>query len=309
MSAGEEFLPAWINAFALLIAEFTTPIGLCDFSKLTSLRMILLMILAYKCIVNSFTPCVARIRICCIIGNMIEATAGSYHPLTILSEEATTTFREMGFEPIVGPELETEWYNFDALNVPKDHPARDMQDTFFIKDMPEHVLRTHSTSATARALEQLAKDCSKDGDKKISGAFISIGKVFRNEATDATHEMQFYQIDGTMVGENINISNLKAILTYFYKKILGNDVEMEFRPSYFPFVEPGLEVWLKFKNEWLEVMGAGMLHPNVIKNLCMDPEKVQGFAFGGGLDRIAMVKWNIPDVRYFYQGDLRVNQF
>jgi phenylalanyl-tRNA synthetase alpha chain len=133
--------------------------------------------------------------------------------------------------------------------------------------------------------------------------------------------MQFFQIDGTMVGEDISIADLKGVLTHFYKQMLGDDVEMEFRPSFFPFVEPGLEVWVKFsakggsasggKNEprWLEVMGAGMLHPNVLRNLGLDPEKVQGFAFGGGLDRIAMVKWGIPDVRLFYQGDLRLNQF
>ncbi|HWA31963.1 MAG TPA: phenylalanine--tRNA ligase subunit alpha [Candidatus Paceibacterota bacterium] len=254
---------------------------------------------------------------------------GTRHPLSLLAEEAYRLFAELGFEVALGPELESEWYNFDALNVAKDHPARDMQDTFFIKDAsagafpevlgfprhtpgPDHpekhaasafVLRTHTTNVTARAIEK----ANKEG--RIPCAFISIGKVFRNEATDATHEMQFFQIDGTMVGENISIADLKGVLTNFYKKMLGDDVEMEFRPSFFPFVEPGLEVWLKWKNRWLEVMGSGMLHPNVLKNLGLDPEKVQGFAFGGGLDRIAMVKWGIPDVRLFYQGDLRLNQF
>ena len=250
---------------------------------------------------------------------------GKEHPLNILANEAYGVFSELGFEIATGPELESEWYNFDALNVSKDHPARDMQDTFFIKNPSslgayfqdflqsnvshenKHtsslVLRTHTTNVTARAIEQ----ANKEG--RIHFACISIGKVFRNEATDATHEMQFFQIDGAMVGEDISIADLKGILTHFYKKMLGDDVEMEFRPSFFPFVEPGLEVWLKFKNRWLEVMGAGMLHPNVLKNLGLDPNKVQGFAFGGGLDRIAMVKWNIPDVRLFYQGDLRLNQF
>ncbi len=234
---------------------------------------------------------------------MENINEGRAHPLSILAEEAYQVFKELGFEVALGPELESEWYNFDALNVPKDHPARDMQDTFFIKDRPGYVLRTHTTNVTARAVEEAGKA------GRLPAAFISVGKVFRNEATDATHEMQFFQIDGTMVGENISIAHLKGVLTHFYKKMLGDEIEMEFRPSFFPFVEPGLEVWLTFKGRPLEVMGAGMLHPNVIKNMGLDPEKVQGFAFGGGLDRIAMVKWNISDVRFFYQGDLRLNQF
>lgn len=228
---------------------------------------------------------------------------GTEHPLEILLSEAVSIFSDMGFSFVTGPELETEWYNFDALNVPKDHPARDMQDTFYIKGQVGKVLRTHATNATSRALERLAKD------DKSEGAYLSIGKVFRNEATDATHEMQFYQIDGMMIGENVTVANLKAVLLKFYKGVLGEDVDIQFRPSFFPFVEPGLEVWVKFRERWLEVMGAGMIHSNVLKNAGLDPEKVQGFAFGGGLDRIAMVKWNIGDVRFIYQGDLRINQF
>lgn len=232
-----------------------------------------------------------------------EYKKGAEHPLSILANEAYEAFSEMGFEIAIGPELESEWYNFDVLNIPRDHPARDMQDTFWIKDNPDHVLRTHTTSVTARAIEQAGKD------GRLPSAFISIGKVFRNEATDMTHEMQFYQIDGIMVGENITLSNLKGVLTHFYKKMLGEDVEVEFRPSFFPFTEPSLEVFAKFKGKWLEMMGSGVLHPNVLRNCGLDPVKVQGFAFGGGLDRIAMIKWGIPDVRLFYQGDLRLNQF
>lgn len=227
---------------------------------------------------------------------------GTIHPLTLLAQEAYQAFSEMGFEIATGPELESEWYNFSVLNVPKDHPARDMQDTFWIKDRPEYVLRTHTTSVTARAIEQAGKD------GRMPCAFISIGKVFRNEATDATHEMQFYQIDGIMIGEGISIANLKGALTYFYKKMLGENTDIEFRPSFFPFTEPSLEVHAKFNGRWLEMMGAGMLHPNVLRNVGLDPTKVQGFAFGGGLDRIAMIKWGIPDIRLFYQGDLRLNQ-
>lgn len=225
------------------------------------------------------------------------------HPLMTLRNDAAQVFADLGFEMAVGPELETEWYNFDVLNVSKDHPARDMQDTFWIKNQPEKVLRTHTTSATVRALEQAGKD------SRMPCAFISIGKVFRNESTDATHEMQFFQIDGAMVGENITLAHLKGVLTHFYKKVLGEDTDIEFRPSFFPFTEPSIEVHAKFKGKWLEMMGGGMLHPNVLRNVGLDPEKVRGFAFGGGLDRIAMIKWNVPDVRLFYQGDLRLNQF
>ena len=164
----------------------------------------------------------------------------------------------MNFEIATGPELESEWYHFDVLNVPKDHPERDMQDTFIIKDEKEKVLSTHTTSVTARAIEQAGKEV------RIPCAFISIGKVFRNEATDITHEMQFFQIDGIMVGENISLAHLTGVLTNFYKKMLGEEVEIEFRPSFFPFTEPSLEVFAKFKGKWLEMMGAGMLHPNVL---------------------------------------------
>lgn len=229
---------------------------------------------------------------------------GTEHPLSQLAREAYGVFTDLGFEIAMGPELESEWYNFDVLNVPKDHPARDMQDTFWVKKDPnDSVLRTHTTSVTARAIEQAGKE------GRLPAAFISIGKVFRNEATDITHEMQFYQIDGVMVGEDISLAHLKGVLTHFYKKMLGDDVEVEFRPSFFPFTEPSLEVFAKFKGKWLEMMGAGMLHPNVLRNVGLDPAKIQGFAFGGGLERIGMIKWQVPDVRLFYQGDLRLNQF
>jgi len=228
---------------------------------------------------------------------------GTVHPLSFLAQESYKIFSEIGFEIVTGPEIESDWYNFYVLNFPKDHPALDMQDTFWIKGDKEKVLRTHTTTVTARAMEQAGKE------DRLPAAFISVGKVFRNEATDITHEMQFFQIDGSMVGKDISIADLKGVLTHFYKKMLGSDVEIEFRPSFFPFTEPSLEVFAKFQGKWLEMMGAGMLHPNVLRNLGLDPTKVQGFAFGGGLDRIAMIKWGISDVRFFYQGDLRLNQF
>ncbi len=244
---------------------------------------------------------------------------GTEHPLSLLAKEAYQAFAELGFEIALGPEIETEWYNFDILNVSKDHPARDMQDTFWIKTSPqpspgqgegaeksEKVLRTHTTGVTAFATEKAAKE------GRIPNAFISVGKVFRNEATDNTHEMQFFQIDGSMLGtieDGFSLANMKGVLTEFYKKMLGSDIEIEFRPSFFPFTEPSIEVFAKFKGRWLEMMGGGMTNPAVIRNMGLDPKKVQGFCFGGGLDRIAMIKWGIPDVRFFYQGDLRLNQF
>ena len=258
-----------------------------------------------------------------------ETKKATEHPLSILANQAYEAFAEMGFEIGTGPELESDWYNFYVLNFPKDHPALDMQDTFWIKDPKKLVenssaflqpsvgtfrgensqqasslvLRTHTTTVTARELEKAGKE------GRLPAAFISVGKVFRNEATDITHEMQFFQIDGAMVGENISLADLKGVLTNFYKKMLGENTEIEFRPSFFPFTEPSIEVFAKFNGKWLEMMGAGMLHPNVLRNIGLDPSKVQGFAFGGGLDRIAMIKWGIPDVRLFYQGDLRLNQF
>ncbi len=233
----------------------------------------------------------------------MELKQGQLHPITLMTNDIVRNFTALGFEVAVGPEMETEWYNFDALNVSKDHPARDMQDTFYIKNQPGMVMRTHATNATSRALETAVKNGT------FPCGYVSIGKVFRNEATDATHEMQFFQVDGCAVGENITLGNLKATLLALYRGLLGEDVEIQLRPSYFPFVEPGLEVWIKFRNRWLEVMGAGMIHPNVLRNAGIDPDKYQGFAFGGGVDRILMVKYDISDVRFFYQGDLRINQW
>ena len=235
--------------------------------------------------------------------NAAKPIRGTEHPLSILQNEAYKVFTDLGFEIATGPELETEWYNFDALNVPKDHPARDMQDTFWIKGQEGKVLRTHATSVTSRVLEAAAKE------NRYPMASFSIGKVFRNEATDITHEMQFFQMDGCMIGDGITLAHMKGVLVELYKKLLGENVEIEFRPSFFPFTEPSVEVHAKFNGRWLEMMGGGMLHPQVLRNAGLDPEKFQGFAFGGGLDRVAMIRWNIPDVRLFYQGDLRLNQF
>ena len=166
---------------------------------------------------------------------------GREHPLSIIINEALKIFTDLGFEVVTGPELEDIWHNFDALNIPKDHPARDMQDTFYIKGDEGKVLRTHTSNVQIRYMEELVKSSGKP-----PFAIIAPGKCFRNEATDATHEMQFYQIEGLMIGENIDMSNLKGVLSHFYKKILGSDIDLRFRPSFFPFTEPSIEFDLKF---------------------------------------------------------------
>jgi len=219
----------------------------------------------------------------------------------------------MGFEIESGPEIEDEYHNFDALNVPKDHPARDMQDTFWLK--PENLkklLRTHTSGVQVRYMEK----------NKPPFAIIVPGKVFRNEATDATHDAQFHQVEGLVVGKDITLANLKGTLEFFLKELFGKDVEIRLRPGYFPFVEPGVEIdMVCFKcggkgcpscshSGWIEILGAGMVHPNVLNNVGIDNREYQGFAFGIGVDRIAMLKYGVDDVRRFYSGDLRlVNQF
>lgn len=224
---------------------------------------------------------------------------GALHPLTLVTEEIVNTFEKQGFSVATGPELEDEYHNFDALNVPKDHPARDMQDTFFIKDRPGYVLRTHTSPVQIRYME----------NHTAPFAIIVPGKVFRNESTDATHEMQFHQVEGLVVGEGITVEHLKGTLLGFFKELFGESTEIRLRPSFFPFVEPGFEVDVKVGEKWLEVCGAGMVHPNVFKSVGYDDSKVTGFAFGMGLDRLMMIKFGIPDVRLGYQGDLRFNQF
>lgn len=243
---------------------------------------------------------------------MPKETEGHIHPLTQMINNAVRIFSELGFEVVEGPEIETERYNFDALNVPKDHPSRDMQDTFWLKGVKETVLRTQTSPVQIRHMEK----------NKPPFRIIVPGKVFRHEATDATHEMQFYQIEGLVVGENITLAHLKGTLQLFFKKLYGEKTAIRFRPSFFPFVEPGVEIDLScFKcaskgcnlckqTGFIEVMGAGMVHPNVLNNAGIDSRKYRGFAFGIGVDRLVMLKYGIDDIRLLYAGDLRlVNQF
>lgn len=235
---------------------------------------------------------------------MSEYQKGSLHPITITTNEIVRIFSELGFSVSTGPELESEEYNFDRLNFDKDHPARDMQDTFFIKNKKGMVLRTHTSNVQSRYMESVVKS-----GKLPPLAIIVPGKVFRNEATDSTHEMQFHQCEGLLVDRGISVAHMKGVLLEFFRRFFGSDADIRLRPSYFPFVEPGFEVDVKHKDKWIEVLGAGLVHPNVLKMAGIDPGEYSGFAFGMGIDRLAIIKYKIPDVRLFYQGDLRLNQF
>jgi phenylalanyl-tRNA synthetase alpha chain len=239
---------------------------------------------------------------------------GHIHPISSLVRESARIFSEMGFTFVEGPLIESEWYNFDALNVPKNHPARDMQDTFFVKDEPGMVMRTHTSGVQIRYMQEQMK-------KGILPPYrvIAPGKVFRNEATDMTHEAEFFQIEGLAVGEGISLAHLKWTLAKFCSEIFKGSAEIRFRPSFFPFTEPSIEfdvravgdkVPEKLRNRWIELGGAGMIHPQVLENCGIDSNKYSGWAFGPGLDRFAMLKWGIDDIRLMHSGDLRfINQF
>jgi len=220
---------------------------------------------------------------------------GHLHPITLVQRQVEDIFQSMGFSILDGPEVETEYYNFDALNIPKDHPARDMWDTFWLKDI-DLLLRTHTSPMQARYMEK------NNPPLRI----IVPGRCFRHEATDITHDVQFHQFEGLMVGENISAVNFKAIIEEFFKQFFKtSDVQIRLRPSYFPFVEPGFEVDVRREGDkWLEIMGAGMVHPNVFKEAGYT-KKWQGFAFGAGIERLAMIKYQIDDIRLFYKNDLR----
>ncbi|MFA5392613.1 MAG: phenylalanine--tRNA ligase subunit alpha [Candidatus Paceibacterota bacterium] len=234
-------------------------------------------------------------------GEKIEK--GHLHPLTLVLREIVHSFEKIGFEIVEGSEIETEYYNFDALQIPENHPARDMWDTFWIKSLPAQagklLLRTHTSPMQIRYMET----------HQPPFRIIVPGKCFRFEATDAHHEFQFHQVEGLMVGENINLANFKFIIREVIEDIFKHQVELRFRPSYFPFVAPGLEVDIKIKskanNEWLEIMGAGMVHPKLFKNVGYEDGRWQGFAFGLGVERIAMIKYGIDDIRLFFNSDIR----
>lgn len=227
---------------------------------------------------------------------------GHLHPLTLVLRRIENIFKSYGFQVVEGPEMETEYYNFDALNIPANHPARDLQDTFWLKQKPwkgskDHLLlRTQTSAMQARFLEK----------NQPPMRIIVPGRVFRYEATDASHDIQFHQIEGLMIASDISLVNLIGVLEDFFKKFFGRNLKMRIRPGYFPFVEPGIEVDIKLgDSDWLEVAGAGMVHPKVLETAHLVPGEVQGFAFGMGWDRLAMLYYGISDIRLFFSGDER----
>lgn len=233
---------------------------------------------------------------------------GSLHPVTKVIQQMVQCLRQIGFSIATGPEVELDFYNFEALNTPKDHPARDLQDTFYLDDANETLLRSHTSPMQIRAMMNRTPPLQ----------IISFGKVYRSDY-DVTHTPMFHQIEGLMVGEDISLSDLKGVLGYLVRNLFGSR-PLRFRPSFFPFVEPGAEVDMQCfqckgsgkdcricgATGWLEIGGCGMVHPNVFKSVKYDPDKYTGFAFGMGIERIAMLKYGIDDLRSFFENDRRM---
>lgn len=230
---------------------------------------------------------------------------GGLHPLTKTLREIKEIFVGMGFEVATGPEVETEYYNFKALNIPENHPARDLQDTFYIDD--NRLLRTHTSPVQVRTMEK----------QELPIRIIAPGRVYRVDELDASHSPIFHQVEGLVIDKGISFSDLKGVLLLMVRRLYGEDSRLRFRPSYFPFTEPSAEVDLSCFNcggegcsvcsysGWIELGGSGMVHPNVLKMSGIDPEEYSGFAFGMGLDRLAMNKYDISDIRHLYENDKR----
>ena len=229
---------------------------------------------------------------------------GSLHPITQVSKEICDIFAGFGFSVVEGPEVELDYYNFEALNIPKNHPARDMQDTFYVEE--NIVLRTHTSPVQVRVMEK----------RRPPLRILSPGRVYRRDS-DISHTPMFHQIEGLLVDRGIAFSDLKGMLTAFLKEMFGEGTELRFRPSFFPFTEPSAEVDIKCamcggcgcrvcgQSGWLEILGSGMVDPEVFKNVGYDPEEFSGFAFGLGLERIAMLKYGVSDIRMFFENDRR----
>ncbi len=233
------------------------------------------------------------------------ATVGKLHPLNTVLNDMIDIFQSMGFDVVDGPEVETDYYNFEALNVPADHPARDMQDTFYLAE--NVLLRTQTSAAQIRTME----------NRKPPIKIICPGRVYRADEVDATHSPVFHQIEGLVVDKNITMCDLKGVLEQFAHEIYGKDTEVKFRPSFFPFTEPSVEVDVTCSeckgkgcrvckgSGWIEILGAGMVHPRVLKACGIDPEEYSGFAFGIGLDRLTTTRYKISDIRLLFENDLR----
>jgi phenylalanyl-tRNA synthetase alpha chain len=237
----------------------------------------------------------------------ITRELGRIHPITQIIDEICTIFTRMGFLVVEGPEVETEYNNFTGLNIPLEHPSRDAFDTFYLKDYTQQLLRSHTSPVQVRVMQK----------QKPPLAMIVPGRVYRPDAVDASHLFMFHQIEGFLVDENIRFSDLKGILELFAKSVFGPDIKMRFRPHFFPFTEPSVEVDISCiickgqgcsvcgRKGWLEILGAGMIHPNVFKQVGYKPGAYTGFAFGMGVERIAMLKYGINDIRLFFENDLR----
>lgn len=237
----------------------------------------------------------------------VPDSVGSRHPLTIVRERMLQIFERMGFNLSEGPEIEDDWHNFTALNFPLNHPAREMQDTFFIEKSPDVVLRTHTSSVQIRVME----------GQKPPIRTISPGRVYRNEAISARAHCMFHQVEGLYIDKNVSFADLKQTLFHFVKELFGSDMQIRFRPSFFPFTEPSAEIDISClickgkgcnvckHSGWVEIGGAGMLDPNVLKNAKIDSEEYSGFAFGMGIERMTMLKYQVRDLRLYTENDLR----
>ena len=239
-----------------------------------------------------------------------EIKSGKLHPLNTVLNDVIDIFRSMGFDVVDGPEVETDHYNFECLNVPADHPARDMQDTFYLAE--NLLLRTQTSAAQIRTME----------NRKPPIRVICPGRVFRADEVDATHSPVFHQIEGLVVDKGVTMCDLKGVLEQFAREIYGSDTKVKFRPSFFPFTEPSVEVDVTCSecggkgcrvckgSGWIEILGAGMVHPNVLKSCGIDPEEYSGFAFGIGLDRLTTTRYKISDIRLLFENDKRfLDQF
>ncbi|MET0394284.1 MAG: phenylalanine--tRNA ligase subunit alpha [Chitinophagaceae bacterium] len=232
---------------------------------------------------------------------------GSRHPITLIRNRVISIFQRLGFAVAEGPEIEDDWHNFTALNLPEHHPARDMQDTFYVQQNPDWLLRTHTSNTQIREMEK----------GKLPIRVICPGRVYRNETISARSHCFFNQVEGLYIDENVSFADLKQTLYFFVKEMYGKDVKVRFRPSYFPFTEPSAEMDISCficggtgcnickKTGWVEILGCGMVHPNVLQNCHIDPNKYTGFAFGMGIERPAMLKYGINDIRLFSENDVR----
>ncbi|MCX6315863.1 MAG: phenylalanine--tRNA ligase subunit alpha [Bacteroidetes bacterium] len=232
---------------------------------------------------------------------------GSRHPVVLMRNRIVSIFQRLGFAVAEGPEIEDDWHNFGALNLPAHHPARDMQDTFYVQQNPDWVLRTHTSSVQIREMEK----------GKLPIRMLMPGRVYRNETISARSHCFFHQVEGLYIDENVSFADLKQTLYFFVKEMYGKDVKVRFRPSYFPFTEPSAEMDVSCficggsgcnvckKTGWVEILGCGMVHPNVLSNCNIDPQKYSGFAFGMGIERPAMLKYGVNDLRLFSENDVR----